>query len=718
MTAPVRPIDLKTYLRVARQMHPAVRGLALLDANGSVLKASSRDVSRLLDDAASKGAKVIPRNGRQRYVGLTDSVRLLAMPLGEDAQAEHYMCLVLDTRDGSANPFQSALLLRKGLHRELELSAKLDAMASELAVRYEELSLVYQADDEIDFARKGRRALQAVVDNCVEFLGVAAAILVLRDKHLRASNTGSLTQSDAALAARLAEHEVYDAVLREGDAVVVNAPNAPGNAIGHTLPFRLLACPVAGAGGRMDGVLMLVNGADCRSFTNTDRNLLTVMARQVAKTIQGSYDSLTGLLSRSTFERFLAAAVSAIGVDDRNGCLLHLNIDHLHRINDTLGLEVGDRVIKATAETLGREMASEGTLSRIGGDEFAAFIPDCDESQGIELATKLTAAVAAARLEWNGEIVQWTASTGVTCSTSGRRDTDDLMHRAAVSCKAAGELGGNRVQSYETADTVVMRREDHVWMIGKVHAALRDNGFELFGQTILPFDVLRPPHVEVLLRMKGDERELILPASFLPASERYRLMMDIDRWVVQHVLEFMASRNDLRDTVVAINLSGHSIGEKSFLADVLAMLRDSGVARSSICFEVTETAAVANLARARRFMDRLLEEGVRFALDDFGAGMSSFGYLKELPVQYLKIDGSLVKAIARDPIAAAMVESINQIGHMMKLETIAEYVENNDILARVKAMGIDFGQGYAIARPEPLGRALDGLVAGQAAQAV
>ena len=699
-------------------MHPAIRGLALLDANGSPLKVSSRNVARLLDAVAAKGTSLAPRHGRPRYVGLGDSLRLLAMPLGKDPQAQHCICLVIDNRKGSANPFPSALLLREGVHKELELNAKLDAMASELAARYEELSLVYQADDEIDYAREGGKALQTVVDNCVEFLGVTAAILVLRDKRLQASNLGPLTQSDADLATQLAQHEVYDVVLRKCDVVVVNDPGAPDNAIGRTVPFRLLACPVAGAGGRMDGVLMLVSAAGRRIFTNGDRNLLVVMAKQVAKTIQGSYDSLTGLLSRSSFERFLAAAVSAMAVDDRQGCLLHLNIDHLHRINDTLGLEAGDRVIRSTAEILGREMGSGDTLSRIGGDEFAAFVPDCDESRGIEIAEKVTAAVAAAQLDWNGEIVQWTASTGVTCSTSGNRETDELMHRAAVSCKAAGELGGNRVQSYETADTVVMRREDHVWMIGKVHAALRDSGFELYGQTIRPFDALRPPHVEVLLRMQGEDRELILPASFLPASERYRLMMDIDGWVVRHVLEFLASRTGLGDTVVAINLSGHSIGEKSFLADALAMLRDSGVASSSICFEVTETAAVANLARAQRFMNRLLGEGVRFALDDFGAGMSSFGYLKELPVQYLKIDGSLVKAIVRDPVAAKMVESINEIGHMMKLETIAEYVENNGILARVRAMGIDYGQGYAIARPVPLGQALDEALVGKVAQAV
>ncbi len=699
-------------------MHPAIRGLALLDGDGSPLKVSSSNVAQLLESVAGKHASLVPRDGKLQYVGLNDWLRLLVMPLGDNAPAPHYICLVINTRKEPANLLQSVLLLRKFLHREFKLNAKLDAMASELATRYEELSLVYQADAEIDYAREGGKALQTVVGNCVEFLGVTGAILVLRDKRLQAADLGSLTQSDAGLATQLAQHEVYDVVLRKYDAVIVNDPGVPDNAIGRILPFRLLACPVPGAGGRMEGVLMLVSGTDRRTFTHGDSNLLTVMAKQVAKTIQASYDSLTGLLNRSSFERFLAVAVSAMAVDDRQGCLLHLNIDHLHRINDTLGLQVGDRVIRSTAEILGREMGSEVMLSRIGGDEFAAFVPDCDESRGIEIAEKVTAAVAAAQLEWNGEIVQWTVSTGVTCSTSGSRETDELVHRAAVSCKAAGELGGNRVQSYETADTIVMRREDHVWMISKVHAALRDNGFELFGQTIMPFDALRPPHVEVLLRMQGEERELILPASFLPASERYRLMMDIDRWVVEHALEFLASRTVLGAAVTAINLSGHSIGDKSFLADALAMLRDSGVPSSSICFEVTETAAVANLARAQRFMNRLMEEGVRFALDDFGAGMSSFGYLKELPVQYLKIDGSLVKAIVRDPIAAKMVESINEIGHMMELETIAEYVENNGILARVRAMGIDYGQGYAIARPVPLGQALDEALAGKVAQAM
>lgn len=709
-------IDLDSYLRMAKHMDPAVSGMALLDAKGLPLKVSSKSVAQLLAGAAKKKKSVIPTNGRPRYVGLNDSLRLLCVPLGEERQAEHYLCLVLNSSDGGTNPFQSVLLLREGMHRELSLSSKLDAMALELAGRYEELNLLYQADDDIDYAREGRKALQTVVDNCVEFMGASAAVLVLRDKRLHAINRGSLTAAEADLAARLAEHEVYDAVLRERDAVLINDPAAPGDAIGQALPFRLIACPVAGAGGTLDGILMATGGTGRHVFTNGDRNLLTVMAKRVAKTIQSSYDSLTGLLNRTSFEHFLAAAVSAMDVDNRQGGLLHVNVDHLHRINDTLGLEVGDRVIKATAGIMARELGDEDTLSRIGGDEFAAFIPDCDERKGIEIAGKITAAIAAARLEWNGEIVQWTASTGVTASTPDGKDTDELMQRAAVSCMAAGEQGGNRVQSYETADTVVMRREEHVWMIGKVHTALRDNGFQLFGQPIRPFDPSLPPHIEVLLRMKSEDRQLIMPANFLPASERYRVMMDIDRWVLRYTLEFLSSRGDLGDTVVAINLSGHSIGEKAFLADALAMLRDSSIPRSAICFEVTETAAVANLARARRFMERLQEEGVRFALDDFGSGMSSFGYLKELPVQYLKIDGSLVKEIVRDPIAAAMVESVNQIGHLMKLQTIAEYVENNDILTRIKAMGIDFGQGYAIAKPELLSRAFEGLVTRQMAK--
>lgn len=709
MNNPAHAIDLESYLRVACRMHPTTRGLAILDEHGDALNVSSPDVATLLSAVTGKGKSLVPRDGKVRYVALNQQTRALAVALDDGLPPARSLCLLVDQDERSPGPFQPALLLREGVRRELALNQELDAMSAELADRYEELNLVYHADDQVDYFREGKKALQDLVDNCVGFLNVSAAVLVLREKRLHAANVASLAPGDAEIVQKLAAHGVYDAVLRSGDAVVVNESAASGKLPELGLPLRILACPVKGSDGRIDGVLLLASTMDRHSFTNGDRNLLNVMAKRVAKTIQNSYDSLSGLLSRMSFEYLLGTSVTALRVDDREGCLLQVNVDHLHRINDTLGLEVGDRVIRATADQITRETHSDAILGRIGGDEFAVFVPDCCVRDGVALAERLRIAVAAARLEANGEIVQWTISVGVTCARVGAAELDDLMQRAAMSCTTAGEMGGNRVQSYESSDTAVLKREEHVWMIGRVHRALRENRFRLFGQAIYPFSAGRAPHVEVLLRMTGEQDEVIPPAKFLPACERYRLMMDIDRWVVEHALDMLAARADLANTVVAINLSGQSIGEKAFLADLLAMLRNCRIPRNSICLEITETVAVANLVKARRFMERLLEEGVRFALDDFGVGMSSFGYLRELPVQYLKIDGSLVRTIAKDPIAAAMVASINQIGHLMKLETIAEYVEDRDIFEHLKSIGVDFGQGYAIAKPKPLDKALDGL---------
>jgi len=422
---------------------------------------------------------------------------------------------------------------------------------------------------------------------------------------------------------------------------------------------------------------------------------------------QASHDSLTGLINRREFEARMEQAIANARAEHQQHALCYLDLDQFKIINDTAGHSAGDELLKQLAHSLPKKLRSIDVLARFGGDEFGILLEGCKPEKALAIADKLRKAVKAERFVWEENSFEVTASIGIVPITSMSGNLSELLSAADRACYAAKDDGRNRIHLYDPndADTDKLRGE-MVW-IQRINHALENNHFTLYQQEIFPLNnnPSGPRHFELLIRMQEHNGELIPPMLFIPAAERYNLMPVIDRWVIHDALQFLSSysiNSDLGQTVFAINLSGQSLCESRFLNFVVSEFDKTGVNPEQICFEITETAAIANLSRAIRLITTLKELGCKFALDDFGSGLSSFGYLKNMPVDYLKIDGSFILDICDDPTDLAFVEAINRIGHVLGIQTIAEFVENEAIVVQLKEIGINYGQGYYFCRPAPL----------------
>lgn len=450
-------------------------------------------------------------------------------------------------------------------------------------------------------------------------------------------------------------------------------------------------------------------------------------AREMAHrlTWQAAHDALTGLINRGAFEERLNRAIAAAKQSHGMHSLLYLDLDQFKVVNDTCGHVAGDELLKQLATLLNAQVRDDDTFARLGGDEFGILMENCPADQARRIAENLCRTAKDFRFVWEGKTFEVGISIGLVEIDEHTLDSMKVMSGADMACYMAKEGGRNRVHVYREADEELGKRHSEMQWVARLNVALQHDRFVLHSQDIIPLnDSASEIHCEILVRLVDEVGKLVPPGAFIPAAERYNLMPALDRWVVRRMFEYIAeSRQNLpmvrADGAIlrsyAINLSGVSLNDPHFLGFIREQFRRHRIAPNCICFEITETAVISHLPEAIRFMNELKGMGCRFALDDFGSGVSSFAYLKNLPVDFLKIDGSFVRDIAVDPIDLAMVESINQIGHVMGMKTIAEFVENDDILEILRGMGVDYGQGYGIEKPKPLTAAEGGakLLGGQ-----
>lgn len=436
----------------------------------------------------------------------------------------------------------------------------------------------------------------------------------------------------------------------------------------------------------------------------TERRML-----QTALQHHASHDDLTGLLNRREFPHRLHTLVVS-GQDEGTHALLYVDLDQFKVVNDTCGHLAGDALLSQLGTRLKRLVGPHDVIARLGGDEFGLLLHDRTIESAMTLAESLCETVSGHRFPWNDRNFEVTASVGVCAIDATTTSAEEVLSSADAACYVAKDQGRNRVQLYFGGTTCKGKRQEMEW-VSRLQKALEENRFQIWQQRILDLKngtAASGGHIEMLLRLIDEDGTVVAPGQFFPAAERYGLMPAIDRWVIQQLLldsqygNLHAEMARRTATHCAINLSGASLNDDKFLGFLDATLQSSHMAAAALCFEITETVAVANFGRVREVMQHLRQFGCHFALDDFGSGMSSFSYLKNLPVDYLKIDGTLVRNIVDDAADFAMVEAINRVGGVLGLKTIAEFVETDATLEKLHEIGVDYAQGYAIHRPEVL----------------
>jgi len=466
---------------------------------------------------------------------------------------------------------------------------------------------------------------------------------------------------------------------------------------GNELYIESTASPIRDGKGTVSGGVLVFH--DVSESRDLNRRL----------SYHASHDILTGLVNRAEFENRVERALKSARARETSYALLYLDLDQFKIVNDSCGHSAGDALLGQLGTLLKSKIRWRDTLARLGGDEFGVLLESCSLDEAMNTAETLRMAIGEYKFVWEERTFRLGVSIGVVPITADNEDVAALLTAADSACAAAKEAGRNRIHSFQENDIDLMRRRREMQWAARINNALEENRFELFRQTIQPLQVEEDgAHYEILLRMRDENGGIIAPGLFIEAAERYGITPSIDRWVIRSAFRWLVSEADERErlSLCSINLSGQSLGDEKFLPFVVDQFQMSGIDATKICFEITETAAIASYSQANRFINALKELGCMFALDDFGTGLSSFGYLKHFPVDFLKIDGSFVKEILHDPIDREMVRSINEIGHLTGKRTIAEFAENEEIITMLRGMGIDYAQGYGVSEPKRVTRAV------------
>jgi diguanylate cyclase (GGDEF)-like protein len=722
--ASMNATSLDPYGQLVKMLMPRAQAIAIYDRMGLPVwlndGVDAPELHRLVQDAIAR--ELGPDRGDDGFAEPVDREHCAYVFLLRDVEKQLLGSVGIVCREspqrGNARPFSLVQgLLRPALEclqRELGSQYSIGDLQRSLMVRDRDLELLLGAAHDEAAGAESTDDFAQLVQSCVEHLGCSVGALLIPDKNIAVCRTGPGTppRAGAEVLTRTHRHLLGWTQLHR-QTMTANRP-AESGPLGP-VPYKVLSCPVMHGAQRVLGVLVLFKAPSSPDFDLRQVRIVELLARRVAYILLNAYDPTTGLLTRPAFEKRAQVMLTPAGAAGGH-CVIYMDIDRLHVLNENLGMHVGDEVIVRVAEVIRRNLTPRMLAARISGDRFAVFVADATIDASQTIAENLRLGLEQLGFVAGGKPVDVSASFGVARVVESKHPLSHALAAAEIACKAAKDRGRDRVETYEDSDQSIVRRYTDVTLVGTLRYALAQDRFRLEGQAIVPLSGAPPgAKYELLLRMTDEAGQSISPDKFLSAAERYQLAPAIDRWVVRRVLQTLsprAARLERIGACFAVNISGQSVGDQEFCSFLESTLRESALPPSLLSFELTETAAVANIVRAESLMRRLRELGFDVALDDFGRGLSSLTYLKTLPVTCLKIDGSFVRDVVGDERSQAMLSAIVQLARAMGLSTVAECVESDAIREITARLGVEYGQGFSIERPKPLDQVIAAVLGG------
>lgn len=664
----------------------------------------------LSDDAAAELLRHTLPSGRTLLLNPISSKKLKKLGV---------LVLVFSKNAGKSSSFNPTLIgqvLQPAisiLADTIDVHKDLDIAKGSIRGQQKELEFLLDIDEKLRSLSNTHSGLARLVGDCGRFLNVEYSVLLIPGKRIRISATRSSWKSVNRVAIDSLVHEkLIPALSGKKSPTIVDVPKVEGSSEMHEQGFQALLSPLFDQSGGPAGVLAFVAQHDGITFGDRHKRVVSHVVNKLRSVIKESFDAKTGLMNRQTFGAQLQELHKARQSGSHKSCLIYMDIDNLTLVNDAFGHAAGDEVIHRFAQLLRELTPGKAIIGRLAGDEFAVVLNGLGAEDGLLFAEQVRSQIKALRYLKGDKSLQITVSIGMV-EISAKSDPADVLTSARLACDGAKDHGRDRVEVYDSNNVSIIRRYDDMQLVSDIQKAIDTNGFQLVAQPIVPLaDSGFSRKYEVLLRMANDNGEPIPSHSLFSAAERYSLMPQVDRWVISSTLAILREHADMieqGDITFSINLSGQTLSDEDLLDFILQEIEHNGISPSLLCFEITESAAVANRKRAQDFIDALRHKGCRFSLDDFGAGLSSFAYLQNFKVDYLKIDGGFVRDITTNRISESMVTAITQVAKVMKLRTVAEYVETRECRERVKKIGVDFAQGHAVGKAMPLKETLSVL---------
>jgi len=681
--------------------------------------AEDYEIDRFVKDLPDEVVAELGNGNEPLRRTLSSGRTAIALPVyGDERERTGILVALFSKNAGKSASFNPSLLKTilepaiEVIGESLYIGQKLQAAQRAADDVCKELEFVYEIDEKVHGVKTRHSSLAELVGKSGRFLGVHYSVLLIPGKRIRISATHSSWKNvNRKVLDRYLVEQLLPKLEGQRQPLVFQIPAVEGSDDPAAHDYQALLTPLLDGQGNVEGILAQLGRTAHRKFTNRERRFMANIARKVEYVIERSFDAMTGFMNRAGFEDQLRESFKALKSDDDAHQLIYFDLDNLQLVNDTFGREAGDAVIMRFARMLDEDLPRSGVLSRLTGDDFCMLLTHVDTDTAIEFARKLREHSQKLRYLQGDKSLQITMSIGIAEFSRTTGADGSALTTARMACESAKDHGRDRIEVYDEKNQSVIRRYDDMQLVAEIQQSLDADEFRLMAQPIVSLAGEDDrPRFEILLRMADADGVRVPSKALFSAAERYRMMPQIDRWVVSTALAKLAEARthvDGQNVSFAINLSGQSLGDDEILAFIEEEISQSGLPASCLGFEITESAAVSNLGKAQEFIDRLHRLGCTIALDDFGAGLSSFAYLKNFKVDMLKIDGGFVRDITENRISESMVAAITQVAKVLELKTVAEYVECDKTREVLRSLGVDYAQGHVTGKPVSLDSALE-----------